>query len=296
MDLPPALDAAAPPPSAAPRPASASLWLRSDMTWRARQVQAIEDVASSARLWRLAMTLGWFDIRLRYRGSVLGPLWLTLSTAVMVVALGILYSQLFKMEIHDYLPYLAVSLVLWNTLGTLVGEACTCFLSAEGMIRAMRMPFVLYAERVLVRNMLVLLHNVIVIVAVYAWFGVWPGWRVIEALPGLALWMVDGIAACLLLGVLCARFRDIPPIVGSVMQIAFFISPIIWKPELLAAHSRLWLWLNPFYTLLEIVRGPMLGESALHIVWASALGYSAVLCGLAWVAFVRVRGRLAFWV
>ncbi len=282
-------------PDTVPLPAG-DLRLHSDLTWRARQTQAIGDAAATLQLWRLAAALGWFDIRLRYRGSVLGPFWLTLSTAVMVVALGILYSALFKMELHDYLPYLALSLVLWNSLAGVVSEACTCFLSGEGMIRAMRMPFTLYAARVMVRNSLVLLHNVAVIVAVYAWFDVWPGWRAVFVLPGIAIWLLDGMAACLLLGALCARFRDIPPIVASLMQIAFFISPIIWKPELLAGMQRELLPLNPFFSLLEIVRAPLFGMLPDAVVWTSALGYSALLIGVAWVAFVRVRGRLAFWV
>ena len=265
-------------------------------TWLARQRQAGHDLSDGSRLWRLALTLGWFDIRLRYRGSMLGPFWLTLSTAVMVVALGILYSALFKMEIHEYLPYLALSLVLWNTLNGIVAEACTCFLQVEGMIRAVRMPFTLYAARVMVRNLLVLAHNVVVIVAVYLWFDAWPGAAALGAVPGVLLWVVDGLAACLLLGAVCARFRDIPPIVASVMQIAFFVSPIIWKPELLTGEKRALLPLNPFYTMLEVVRGPMLGVAAPLEVWASALGWSAVLLVAAWVLFVRVRGRLAFWV
>ena len=275
---------------------SADLQLHSDLTWRARQAQAVEDVAGLARLWRLATALGWFDIRLRYRGSMLGPFWLTISTAVMVVALGFLYSALFKMQLHDYLPYLALSLVLWNTLAGLVGEACTCFTGGEGMIRAVRMPFTLYAARVIVRNTLVLLHNVVVIIAVYAYFDVWPGWRSAGVLLGAGVWLVDGFAVCILLGAVCARFRDIPPIVGSVMQIAFFVSPIIWKPELLTGVQRELLPLNPFFSLLEVVRAPLFGAVPDGVVWLSALGYSAALVGLAWVVFVRVRGRLTFWV
>lgn len=284
------------PPASIPLPATGQLLLRPNLSWRARQVQAVEDLVGGARLWRLALTLGWFDIRLRYRGSVLGPFWLTLSTGVMVVALGILYSTLFKMELHDYLPYLALSLVMWNTLNGLVAEACTCFLQSEGMIRSVRMPFVLYAERVLVRNLLVLAHNAVVILAVWAWFNTWPGWSVLGVIPGLAIWTVDAIAACLLLGALCARFRDIPPIVGSVMQIAFFVSPIIWKPELLTGPSRELLPFNPFYSLLEVVRGPLLNSDPAPSIWLSALGFSLVLTVLAWIAFVRVRSRLAFWV
>ncbi len=275
---------------------TADLVLHSDHSARARQRLAVQDARDGVGLWRLGMTLGWFDIRLRYRGSVLGPFWLTLSTGVMIGALGVLYSQLFKMELHDYLPFLALSLVLWNVLGSVVTDACGSFQQAEGMIRSQRMPFTLYAIRVITRNLLVLAHNVPVILVVYAVFDVWPGLPAWAAAPGVLLWVGYGMAACLLLGAVCARFRDIPPIVGSVMQIAFFISPIIWKPELLKGAQAALLPLNPFYTLLEVVRAPLLGAAADWQVWLSALGYSALLCGVAWLLFTRVRGRLAFWV
>jgi lipopolysaccharide transport system permease protein len=280
-----------------PAPAApADLVLQSDPSHAARQRLALGDLRAGLGLWRLAFTLGWFDIRLRYRGSMLGPFWLTLSTAVMVGALGVLYSTLFKMDLHDYLPFLALSLVLWAFVSTLVTEACGCFQGAEGMIRSVRLPFTLYAMRVIVRNVLVLGHNVVVILLVYAIFDVWPGAVSLAAAPGLLLWVADGLACCLLLGALCARFRDIPPIVGSVMQIAFFISPIIWRPEMLTGSSAGWLPWNPFYTLLEIVRAPLLGRLPEWHVWLSALGFSAVLCGAAWLGFARVRSRLAFWV
>lgn len=47
---------------------------------------------------------GWLDIKLRYRGSILGPFWLTASTAVMVAAMGVLYAYLMNMDVHKYLP------------------------------------------------------------------------------------------------------------------------------------------------------------------------------------------------
>ena len=274
----------------------AELLLLSDLSMAARYRLAWTDLLDGLRLWRLAATLGWLDIRLRYRGSMLGPFWLTLSTAVMVGALGFLYSTLFKMELHDYLPFLALSLVLWAFLSSLVTDACTAFVSAEGMIRSMRMPYHLYAMRIIVRNVLVLAHNIPVILGVYLVFDVWPGGRALLAVPGLMLWLADGVACCLLLGALCARFRDIPPIVGSVMQIAFFVSPIIWKPELLTGSKAEWLPLNPVFALLEIVRAPLLGEGVSGIVWVSALVFSAILMAVTWMLFARARGRLAFWV
>jgi lipopolysaccharide transport system permease protein len=163
------------------------------------------------------------------------------------------------------------------------------------MIRSMRLPFCLHAGRAMLRNMLVLLHSVIVIVVVFVIFDTWPGWVGLVTLPSLLVWAIDSLAVCLLLGAFCARFRDIPPIVASVMQIAFFLSPIMWKPEMVGKHAWL-LPFNPFYSLLEIVRGPLLGQMPSLIVWVSALGYSLALCMAAWLLFARVRSRLAFWV
>ncbi len=256
---------------------------------------ALQDVKEGLRLWRLCFTLGWLDIRLRYRGSLLGPFWLTLSTAVMVAALGFLYSALFHMNLHEYLPFLALSIVLWNFMSALVGEGCTSFVQSEGMIRSMRLPFFLHVGRMVVRNVLVLAHNVVVIVVVFAIFRVVPNWTALLAIPGILLWIIDGLAAGLLFGAFCARFRDVPPIVGSIMQIAFFVTPVMWKPEMLA-HRPVLLTGNPFDALLEVVRMPLLGAFPSPMLWLSAAGYSLILCALAWLLFARVRSRLAFWV
>ena len=268
--------------------------LTPDLSFAARQHMGVRDLAGAARLWRLCWTLAWLDIRLRYRGSMLGPFWLTLSTAAMVGSMGFVYAILFHMDLHEYLPFLALSLVLWGYLSSIVTEGCMTYTQAEGMIRSVRMPYSLYAARIVVRNLLVLAHNVAVIVVVYALLDVWPGGTALLALPGAVLWLVDSMAVCMLLGVLCARFRDIPPIVGSIMQMAFFISAVIWTPAQLGEQER-FLAYNPFFTVLEVVRAPLLGQVAAVGTWVSALAYSAALCVVSWLLFARVRGRIAFW-
>jgi lipopolysaccharide transport system permease protein len=270
--------------------------LRADMTITARNRWAMADVLGGIRLWRLAWALGWLDIRLRYRGSVLGPFWLTISTGVMIGALGVLYSTLFKLDVREYLPFLALSQVLWGFLAGLVSESCTVFTDAEGVIRSVRMPFFVFSLRALIRNVITLGHNIVVIVAVFAVFRMWPGAGSLLALPGLLLWAVDALALTLLLGAFCARFRDIQPIVNSVMQIAFFVTPVIWKPTQLGAESIANLAFNPFFDLLEIVRGPILGTGVAGTTWLGAVAYSIGLCAISWAFFVRARGRVTFWV
>ncbi len=285
--------------SVAPKPAlrgTPTLEITPGASAAERHAMAVRDLREAIALWRLCWTLGALDIRIRYRGSLIGPFWLSLSTGVMVAAMGVIYSTLFKIDMHDYLPFLAISQVLWGYLAVLVGDACQGYIVNETLIRAVRMPFTLYAARTVLRNVLILAHNVVVIVAVDLVMWSWPGWEVLLALPAIALWLVDSLAITVLLGALCARFRDIPPIVASVMQMAFFITPVIWRPHLIG-EDMLWLLpFNPFYSLLEVLRGPLLGEIPTVWDYVSALGYSALLCGATWMLFARVRARIAFWV
>ena len=125
------------------------LELRGNPGFATRNLLAVRDISDGARLLPLAWKLGWLDIRLRYRGSMLGPLWLTLSTGIMVGALGYLYAGIFHTDVHDYLPFLALSIVLWDFLSTMVAESCGAFTESEGIVRAVRMPFFLFAIRLL---------------------------------------------------------------------------------------------------------------------------------------------------
>jgi len=212
----------------------------------------------------------------------------------MVSALGVLFATLYHMDVRDYLPFLALSQVLWGFLSTLVSDGCTCFTSSEPLILSIRMPLSVHALRVLVRGLLILAHNVVVIVGVDLWFSLWPGAVLPLAIPGMLLWMVDAFALCLILGAIGARFRDIPPIVASIVQIAFFVTPVIWKPVQLGAHAWI-LPYNPFFDLIEVVRAPLLGYLPSTMTWLMAVAYSVLLLFVTWWLMVRARGRVPFW-
>jgi lipopolysaccharide transport system permease protein len=260
-----------------------------------RQARAVADLLGGFLRWRLAWALAILDLRNRYRGSVLGPFWLTLSTGVMLGALGLLYSTLFRLELSDYLPFLAVSLIVWQLVQQLIAEGCASLTSAESVIRQLPLPHSVHALRCMLRNALVAAHNLPLIVLVLAAFGHLPGTVALLALPGALLLLLNGFAAALFLGMLCARFRDIGPIVASVMQIAFFVTPVIWKPELIPDYAFL-LPLNPFFAVMETLRAPLLGHPGGLAVWAAAILFTGIHLGVAFAFFVRFRGRVAFWV
>ncbi|MFN9090755.1 MAG: ABC transporter permease [Alphaproteobacteria bacterium] len=260
-----------------------------------RALRARADLREGFAQWRLAAALAWGDIKHRYRGSVLGPFWVTLTTAAMVVALGFFYSHIMRVDPGTFFPWLAISLILWGMVSQSVTDGAECFASAEAVIRQIPLPFTVHVLRCVLRNLLVAMHNLPLIIAVMVIFDVSPGFGLLAIVPGLLLFLCNAFSVAFFLGMVCARFRDIPPIISSLMQLCFFVTPIIWLPELLGDRAG-WLLLNPFNSIMETMRAPLLGRPLDPQVWLSALGFTAALLGLALAFFTRFRGRIAFWV
>jgi len=256
---------------------------------------AFDDLVTGTRSWWLWSTMAWQDIRQGYRGSVLGPFWLTISMGIMVGALGVLYSAIFRMEITTFLPYLALGLLFWNLISSLIIDGTSAFVKAEGVLLQVRMPMTVHVLRCVMRNLIVFLHNCIIGVAILVLFAIPQSLYSLVSLIGLALILLNGFWATLLFGMLCTRFRDIGPIVSSITQIVFFLTPIIWMPEALGEH--VWMtYLNPAYAFLEIARGPLLGHTVPFPLWVMAFGVTCVGYLVTFLFFARFRARIPFWV
>ena len=260
-----------------------------------RGAEALEDLGQGFRRIRLAWALARGDIMHRFRGSLLGPLWMSVTTAVMLGALGFLYAHLLRMEVAEYLPWLAASLILWNLLAQGITEACNCLTAAEGIIRQMPLPHSIQALRGVFRTGLVAAHNLPLILGVFVVFGFNPGWAALLAVPGFLVVAVNLFWLSLLLGMLCARFRDVTQIVAAVLQVAFFVTPVIWQPGMVTWLEP-WLPLNPLFCLIEVVRAPLMGGAAGWGAWAGALGFTLLIWALGQAVFTRFRARVAFWV
>ncbi|RZN35409.1 ABC transporter permease [Bradyrhizobium sp. Leo121] len=256
---------------------------------------AINDVIDGAALWPLWGKLGWNDILQRYRRSLLGPLWLTASMAIMVVALGVIYAQIFKIALHDFMPFLCVGLLVWGFISSMLTEAGTLFTGAESYIKQIRLPYSVYVYRFIWAKIIIFAHNFVIYFGILLYFQIWPGGTALFAIPGFLLVVLNGALTSLYLGMVSARFRDIPQIVASVVQILFFLTPIMWKPELLGGNSVL-MNLNPFYHIVELVRAPMLGQMPSAVNYGAVILITAANFLLAAAFFVRFRARISYWV
>lgn len=234
------------------------------------------------------------DIRQRYRRSTLGPVWITLSTLVSIVALAIVYTNIFKIPAEQYLPFLTLGVVVWGLLSTLVLEACGVFISAESIIKQVNLPFGVHVARMVWRNFIVFFHNFFVAILILIYMGTPIKAGMLTVPLALVLVAVTGAAAGYLLGAICTRFRDIPQLLTSLMTVLFYVTPVIWTPSMLKGHEEL-MNFNPMFHYLEIVRAPLLGDPVPEVSWAVALGFTAALILSAHLFLKRYRNRIAFW-
>jgi ABC-2 type transport system permease protein len=270
---------------------------------RVSVARAIEDLRSGFEQRELWGHLGWQDIKQRYRRSVLGPVWISISMAVTGVALGILYAGLFGNSLSKQLPYILVGFIIWAFIAGCINEGSEVFVANEGLIKHLPSPISVHVYRLVWRQTLFFLHNLVVYAIMLVVFPQPLHWTDLTAIPAFLLLMVNGAWVAMLFGIITTRFRDLMPITQSIVQLMFFLTPIVWFYEdlsgsanhAIAERARL-AELNPFLHFLEILRRPMLGEPQVLRYWVVVL----VITVVGWAATLFVmrnyRSRVSYWV
>lgn len=259
-------------------------------SWRG----GVDDAVSGLARWPQWVTLGNHELMQRYRRSVLGPLWITLSMGATVFGLGLLYAEIFQLPLDLYLPYLTAGLIAWSFISSCLLDGCHAFIANELNIKQIYTPLSVFVYRVLWRNLMTLLHNALVYVIVVAIYGPHPGWPALAAIPGLFLLVCNLCWIVSLLALVCSRFRDIPPIVASLVSLAFLATPILWRPESRRSLQEIAAW-NPFFHGIELIRGPLLGDP---VSWKSLASTALVaILGAMTTLFLygRYRRRVSYW-
>ena len=181
-------------------------------------------------------------------------------------------------------------------MSSVVIEGCTGFIAAEGIIKQLPIPLFVHILRMIWRNMLILGHNIVIFPLVLLVVGKSLSLMAFICIPGFLLVVANLAWIALIVGVLCARYRDLPQIVGSIMQIIFYLTPIMWMPSLLPQRAGLYLLdLNPAYHLLEIVRSPLLGQLPTVTNWEVSLALALIGWIMALVVYGRYKRRIPYW-
>lgn len=254
------------------------------------------DISKAIKRLPLAGLLGWHDVRQRYRRSALGPFWLTVSMGVMIGTIGVVFGRLFNSPMQDFLPYLSIGLILWGFVSNTITEGCLGFIASEAIIKQLPLPLFMHILRLVWRNIIIFLHNLVIYPIVLLIFHKEVSGVAFLSILGFAIFLLNIVWMVLFLSVFCARYRDLPQIVTSLLQVLFYLTPIMWMPSLLPGNTNIYLLLlNPFFHLMEIVKAPLLGSYPSLLSWKISLGIGVIGWIITLLIYGHYKKRIAYW-
>jgi len=256
----------------------------------------IADIVIGIRSTRTALFLALWDIRLRYRRSVLGPLWLSITSLAFIVGYYAVGSLILSSGRSNYLIFVAAGVIYWQFIvGTFV-EASNLFATRRAELLSEAANKTVFIIRLFAKQLIVLAHQLPILILVWLIFAE-PSWSVLFTIVSVPIFVLASTGPVVILAVMGARFRDIPEFLGLFFQLFFFLTPVIWDPAL-AAGSTYGKWLlnlNPFFHLMEILREPLLGKlpPLTSLLAAGGMGIVSALVGFA--MFAKFRHRIVYW-
>ena len=253
------------------------------------------DIKRSAQAYEFWTAFAWNDIKVRYRRSRIGQFWITLSIAIFITGVGFFYSEVLNIPVEDYLPHLGCGFVIWHLISSIIVEGGQCYIESTHIIQQQKIPLVAFPMRIVTRNTLIFIHNFIIIAFIWLFFGVGNPLYIPLAALGLLLLVICGTWTALILGMISARFRDVPQIIQSLIQVAFFMTPVLWQSGKVGAKGEAVAFYNPITHFLEIVRQPLLGQLPEAQNWIVALVLTLLVTILGTVFFHRYRSRITYW-
>jgi ABC-type polysaccharide/polyol phosphate export permease len=260
--------------------------------------EAIGDIVSTMRRFRSCFFLALTSVKLRYRRTLLGPLWITITTAVFIFFISYLHSAFILTSFHRYLLNLALGWIMWHFIYDSVLQGAQTFQRAADLIINTTTEKFVFVLKTVLANLIVFAHSLLITVPVYLVAGLPFSRATWLVIPALILIILSATWSAVIFGILCARYRDLYPSLQAIMRGLFFVTPILWTPDLLPAGSprKLIVDLNPLAHYIAIWRKPMLGQYPDELSWLVAGGCTMVGLAAAFIAFARYRRTIVLWV
>lgn len=260
-----------------------------------RTKRARWDIVQGFQMWELWSRISLNEMRRRYKRTLLGPAWVTVSMLIFASIMSFVWAELWKQNVRDFLPFLLSGLIPWTMIAAVVGESTGVLLSGEGLIKNQQFPYTVLAYGVVARNVLIFLHNLLGYFIVALLCGVTFNSSLLFLIPSLLLVIANCVWMCLIVAILCLRFRDFQQIVVSLIQVTVFVTPIFWKADQIQGDRALIINANVIHHMIELLRAPLLGKEPALLSY----GVCAISALLGWFfayrLFASKRHRLPYW-
>ena len=256
---------------------------------------SILDVNNSIHFSHIWYNFALSEIKGSYKRTKLGPIWICISTFVLLAAMGPLYSTIFNVEISKYFLYIICGFTFWEFIKVSIIEMSKIYTESDGIILAQPYPMSLYIFKCLTKNIIILLHNLVIVVIVTPFLAENVTFSTLFFFIGIIINIIILFFSGLIIGVLCTRFRDITQIINSILTVMFFLTPILWFTELVGDRAA-FIYGNIFFLMIDIIRTPLtLGIIPIKSLLLILI-YLFLIIPTSLVIFGKFKGRIPFWI
>lgn len=239
---------------------------------------------------------GWIALKTRYVRTTLGPLWETLATSIFITFAGFLWSKIFKMQLVDFLPHLFSGMVIWKFYASIIVGSSINYMENAALIKSIKHEYIIHNLKSLTRDFLVFLHNVpICLIIVFYFNGVTL--NIFFLFLSLPIVLLSGFFISYLMSLVCLRFRDLNYLTQSLIQLVFFFTPILWKPDQLGPKAEMFIVMpNIIYHYVEIIRAPIMGYTPSLLNYLMTIIFLFCLLLLANFCYKKYNRRIPYWI
>lgn len=231
-----------------------------------------------ALLWSLTVR----ELRARYRASVLGFLWTFLNPTLNMAVYVVVFGYLMKAQVEHYPYYLFVGLLPWICFASSVIGGASAVTDRRDLLTKVRFPAQVLPATVVLTNLTNYLLSLPLLLGLGLFYGELPSWHLVLFLPVLLLQTFFTLSVAYLLSSLNVAFRDLQHMVVNLVQMAFFLTPVLWPIEQLDPKlQETVLFGNPMAAVMHAYR---------------AIFYKHTVPDLAPLGVVAVVSLLLFWV
>lgn len=217
--------------------------------------------------------------------------------AITISLMSIIWSQIFGLDWRTYLPYIIFGMVTWMWISSYVTQAPDIY-SGEfvGLLKAKPISPVLLACRFVIRGFIMYIHYVPIFLVTMFITSSAPSISSLFFIPfGIIFILLNAVFITIYLGIMGARFRDIPPLITAVMAPMMLMTPVLWRPSDLGSWEII-AYVNPFTHFISIIRSPMIGESVQMTTIYFIIIFTIINGLISIFVWNKFRYKLVFWI
>ena len=240
------------------------------------------------------ITLGWIEVKLRYTRSLLGPFWITLSACVLIGGMTLVNLSLFKVNISEVMPWIAIGIITWNYISTTIEESLALF-EDQKLLNVRISPFELVAINVS-KNIIIFFHNLVIIIPVIIFFKLPITFNYIYLIYALTIFLINSFSFSILFGFLCLRYRDFILIIKNLLFLLFLMTPIFWIPANLNNNRIALADYNILFQIIQTIRDPLLGNAlSIYCITMTSI-FTLLISLIAFFIYKTNKNKIVFWI